>query len=77
LLDREVASPASGRLAWVKINPRRFTSAMAPALYATTSRRLGGPASHGCVSLHPSHAAMLFSLVEHEGARKTRIEISN
>jgi lipoprotein-anchoring transpeptidase ErfK/SrfK len=39
--------------------------------------RLGGPASHGCVRLHPSNAAMLFSLVEHEGPRNTRIEISN
>ena len=26
--------------------------------------RLGGPASHGCVRLNPSHAATLFSLVE-------------
>ena len=25
--------------------------------------RLGGPASHGCVRLHPSHAAALFALV--------------
>ena len=25
--------------------------------------RLGRPASHGCVRLHPSHAAMLFALV--------------
>ena len=39
--------------------------------------RLGGPASHGCVRLHPSHAAALFALVEHRGPRNTRIEISN
>jgi hypothetical protein len=39
--------------------------------------RLGGPASHGCVRLHPSHAAALFSLVEHSGRRHARIEISN
>ncbi|HWX05461.1 MAG TPA: L,D-transpeptidase [Bradyrhizobium sp.] len=39
--------------------------------------RLGGPASHGCVRLHPSNAAALFSLVEHSGPRNTRIEISN
>jgi lipoprotein-anchoring transpeptidase ErfK/SrfK len=39
--------------------------------------RLGGPASHGCVRLHPSHAAALFALVEHSGSRNTRIEISN
>jgi lipoprotein-anchoring transpeptidase ErfK/SrfK len=39
--------------------------------------RLGGPASHGCVRLHPSHAAALFALVERNGPRRTRIEISN
>ncbi len=39
--------------------------------------RLGGPASHGCVRLHPSHAAALFALVEQEGRRNTRIVISN
>jgi len=39
--------------------------------------RLGGPASHGCVRLHPSNAATLLSLVEHGGPRNTRIEISN
>ena len=27
-------------------------------------RRLGGPASHGCVRLHPANAATLFSLVQ-------------
>ena len=39
--------------------------------------RLGGRASHGCVRLHPSHAAALFALVERDGPRKTRIVISN
>jgi lipoprotein-anchoring transpeptidase ErfK/SrfK len=39
--------------------------------------RLGGPASHGCVRLHPSHAAALFALVARNGPRNTRIEISN
>ena len=39
--------------------------------------RLGGPASHGCVRLHPSHAAALFALVQRSGPRNTRIEISN
>jgi lipoprotein-anchoring transpeptidase ErfK/SrfK len=39
--------------------------------------RLGGPASHGCVRLHPSNAATLFALVERNGPRNTRIEISN
>jgi lipoprotein-anchoring transpeptidase ErfK/SrfK len=39
--------------------------------------RLGGPASHGCVRLHPSHASALFALVHRNGPRNTRIEISN
>jgi lipoprotein-anchoring transpeptidase ErfK/SrfK len=39
--------------------------------------RLGGPASHGCVRLYPSHAAALFALVGRSGPRNTRIEISN
>jgi lipoprotein-anchoring transpeptidase ErfK/SrfK len=39
--------------------------------------RLGGPASHGCVRLHPSHAAVLYGLVERNGRGNTRIEITN
>jgi lipoprotein-anchoring transpeptidase ErfK/SrfK len=47
------------------------------AIHGTTElSRLGGPASHGCVRLHPSHAAMLFSLVEREGRGGTRIVIN-
>lgn len=38
--------------------------------------RLGGPASHGCVRLHPSHAAALYGLVQRNGPRNTRIEIN-
>jgi lipoprotein-anchoring transpeptidase ErfK/SrfK len=37
--------------------------------------RLGGPASRGCVRLHPSNAAVLFSLVQKEGLGNTRISI--
>jgi lipoprotein-anchoring transpeptidase ErfK/SrfK len=39
--------------------------------------RLGGPASHGCVRLDPSHAATLYALVERNGRGSTRIVISN
>ena len=39
--------------------------------------RLGRPASHGCVRLHPSHAAQLFALVRSEGMGRTRIVVSN
>jgi lipoprotein-anchoring transpeptidase ErfK/SrfK len=38
--------------------------------------RLGGPASHGCVRLDPSHAAELYDLVSREGAGGTTIVIS-
>ena len=38
--------------------------------------RLGGPASHGCVRLHPSHAAALFALIERDGRSHTRIVIN-
>jgi lipoprotein-anchoring transpeptidase ErfK/SrfK len=36
---------------------------------------LGRPASHGCVRLHPSNAAELFSLVQQHGRSKTRITL--
>ena len=39
--------------------------------------RLGRPASHGCVRLHPSHAAELFALVRQQGMGHTRIMVSN
>ena len=39
--------------------------------------RLGRPASHGCVSLHPSHAAVLFALVRDEGMGRTRIVVTD
>jgi lipoprotein-anchoring transpeptidase ErfK/SrfK len=37
--------------------------------------RLGGPASHGCVRLDPSNAAILFGLVEREGMGATTIVV--
>jgi lipoprotein-anchoring transpeptidase ErfK/SrfK len=39
--------------------------------------RLGGPASHGCVRLHPYHAELLFDLVQQEGPDKTSIEVTD
>jgi hypothetical protein len=38
--------------------------------------RLGGPASHGCVRLHPENAAVLFALIEERGMASTRIVVS-
>jgi len=36
---------------------------------------LGGPASHGCIRLHPTNAAVLYGLIEHEGMRNTTIVV--
>ncbi|MDR3470198.1 MAG: L,D-transpeptidase [Devosia sp.] len=38
-------------------------------------RSLGGPVSHGCVRLHPSNAALLYSLVQRYGPENTVIRI--
>ena len=38
--------------------------------------QLGGPASHGCIRLHPENAAQLYALVEHEGMGATTIVVS-
>lgn len=46
------------------------------AVHATSQiSRLGRPASHGCIRLHPSHAKKLFSLVKRHGASNARIVI--
>ena len=37
--------------------------------------RLGGPASHGCIRLHPSAAATLFGIVQREGMHNTTITV--
>ena len=47
------------------------------AIHGTNSiKRLGRPASHGCIRLHPSNARKLFSLVKQHGMRNTRIRIT-
>jgi lipoprotein-anchoring transpeptidase ErfK/SrfK len=38
--------------------------------------RLGGPASHGCIRLHPANAAALFAVVQQEGPANTEIVVS-
>ena len=46
------------------------------AIHGTTHvAQLGGRASKGCIRLHPSNAAILFSLVQKEGFGGTRISI--
>src|SRR3990172_5054108 len=41
------------------------------------TKHLGSPASHGCVRLHPSNAAQLYSLVKQYCAGNTVIQISH
>jgi lipoprotein-anchoring transpeptidase ErfK/SrfK len=38
-------------------------------------KRLGKPASHGCVRLHPDNARILFKMVKWEGMENMRVEI--
>jgi lipoprotein-anchoring transpeptidase ErfK/SrfK len=38
-------------------------------------KRLGVPASHGCVRLHPDNARILFRMVQAEGMENTRVMI--
>ncbi|MHB1109373.1 MAG: L,D-transpeptidase [Devosia sp.] len=48
------------------------------AIHGTTEiKSLGRPASHGCVRLHPSNAALLYSLVKQAGTANTVIRIRN
>ena len=53
-----------------------FTSA-GHAIHGTDAvRRLGSPASHGCVRLAPGHAAKLFALIQSEGLGSTKIVVT-
>src|SRR3954465_7835124 len=43
---------------------------------SSATRRLGSPASHGCVRLAPANAAKLFALVRAEGRTSTKVVVS-
>ena len=48
------------------------------AIHATDAiNKLGRPASHGCIRLHPRNARWLFQLVKDYGADNTTIYIQN
>ncbi len=48
------------------------------AIHGTNAiKRLGRPASHGCVRLHPANAKRLYSLVKQHGPSNTRIVVTN
>jgi hypothetical protein len=40
------------------------------------TRRIGSPASHGCVRLEPTNAARLYALVEQQGLPNTKVVIT-
>lgn len=47
------------------------------AIHGTSDvRRLGRPASHGCIRLHPANARELFQMVKEYGQGSTRIAIN-
>ena len=46
------------------------------AIHGTNQvKKLGKPASAGCIRLHPDNAAMLFSLVQSEGVENMRVVV--
>jgi lipoprotein-anchoring transpeptidase ErfK/SrfK len=48
------------------------------AIHGTNAvRRLGTPASHGCIRLHTANAATFYSLVKQVGPGNTRIVVVN
>jgi hypothetical protein len=54
-----------------------FFTAAGHAIHGTNVvRRLGSPASHGCVRLAPGHAAKLFALVQSYGLGRTSIIVT-
>ena len=74
---------------WVSRNhrSRKYNNAPMPfavffkggyAVHATyETKRLGRPASHGCVRLHPNNAATFFQMASRNGLSNTRIVIAN
>jgi lipoprotein-anchoring transpeptidase ErfK/SrfK len=64
---------------------RRYNNAPMPfaifydgnyAIHGTDQiKRLGSPASHGCVRLHPDNAKILFNMVKAEGMDNTSVVI--
>src|SRR5215203_1917064 len=53
-----------------------FTSAGHAIHGSNATRRLGRPASHGCVRLAPANAAKLFALVKAEGLSNTKVVVT-
>ncbi len=83
-----ITPTGSYRAKWVSRNhrSRKYDNAPMPfavffkggyAVHATYDlKRLGRPASHGCVRLHPDNAAQFFSMATQSGLSNTRIVIT-
>jgi lipoprotein-anchoring transpeptidase ErfK/SrfK len=76
----------TAKWASLKHRSRKYNNAPMPyaifynggyAVHATFDlKRLGTPASHGCVRLHPDNAKQFFTLAQEAGLRNTRIVIT-
>jgi lipoprotein-anchoring transpeptidase ErfK/SrfK len=54
-----------------------FFSQFGHAIHGSyNTRRIGTPASHGCVRLDPANAARLYELVEKEGLPNTKVVVT-
>jgi hypothetical protein len=54
-----------------------FFTARGHAIHGSdATRRLGSPASHGCIRLSRANAAVLFDLVREEGLKNTKIVVT-
>ena len=53
-----------------------FTSSGHAIHGSNAIRRLGSPASHGCIRLAPANAATLFALVRAEGMNSTKVVVT-
>ncbi|WP_457583463.1 L,D-transpeptidase [Ensifer canadensis] len=83
-----VTPKGSWKAKWLSRNhrSRKYDNAPMPyavffkggyAVHATYDlKRLGRPASHGCVRLHPDNAAEFFALARENGLKNTRIVIT-
>jgi L,D-transpeptidase-like protein len=50
-----------------------FFTTKGHAIHGSYSKRIGAPASHGCVRLSPANAEKLYALVQKEGVLKTTV----
>jgi L,D-transpeptidase catalytic domain len=54
-----------------------FFTKIGHAIHGTyETKKLGTPASHGCVRLSPAHAATLFAMVMHDGVTNTKVVLT-